>query len=68
MPLLIEELLLAFHTFTLPKEEWNHHAHLKVGLWYLLHHSPINNDNDTVKNICGFLEHDKLNGVLNQFF
>ena len=24
---------------TLPLEEWSHHAHLRVGLWHLLHYS-----------------------------
>jgi len=23
---------------TLPKSEWTHHAHLRAGLWHLLHH------------------------------
>ena len=40
MPSSTERLVKAFHSFTLPKEEWNHHAHLKVGLWHLLHYSP----------------------------
>lgn len=36
----IEKLVEAFNSRTLPKQEWTHHAHLKVGLWYLLHYSP----------------------------
>jgi hypothetical protein len=24
---------------TLPKREWTHHAHLRAGLWHVLHHS-----------------------------
>ena len=36
----IEKLVAAFNSRTLPKQEWTHHAHLKVGLWYLLHYSP----------------------------
>ncbi len=28
----------AFIARTLPKSEWTHHAHLRVGLWHLLHH------------------------------
>lgn len=27
---------------TLPKPEWTHHAHLRVGLWHVLHHGPFN--------------------------
>ena len=30
----------AFVALTLPKPEWTHHAHLRVGLWHLLHHRP----------------------------
>lgn len=26
-------------TCTLPKSEWTHHAHLRAGLWHLLHYS-----------------------------
>ena len=36
----IERLVEAFKSRSLPKAEWTHHAHLKVGLWYLLHYSP----------------------------
>lgn len=35
-----ERLVEAFLSRTLPKQEWTHEAHLKVGLWYLLHYSP----------------------------
>ena len=35
-----EQLVKAFNSLTLPREQWNHDAHLKVGLWYLLHYSP----------------------------
>jgi hypothetical protein len=31
-----DELAEAFLACTLPKEEWTHHAHLRVGLWHLL--------------------------------
>jgi len=34
----IEQLVLAFESCTLPREEWNHRAHLTVGLWYLAKH------------------------------
>lgn len=35
----IEQLVFAFESCTLPREEWNHHAHLTVGLWYLAAHN-----------------------------
>lgn len=25
---------------TLPKSEWTHEAHLRVGLWHVMHHGP----------------------------
>lgn len=31
----IESLIAAFESCTLPRSEWNHHAHLIVALWYL---------------------------------
>jgi hypothetical protein len=33
-----EELVAAFIAQSLPKERWTHEAHLRVGLWHLLHH------------------------------
>jgi hypothetical protein len=38
MPLGTEELAAAFIACTLPKREWTHEAHLRVGLWHLLHY------------------------------
>jgi hypothetical protein len=38
MALGTEELVEAFLACTLPKEEWTHHAHLRVGLWHLFRH------------------------------
>jgi hypothetical protein len=35
-----EELVDAFLSRKLPKKEWTHEAHLKVGLWHLLHYAP----------------------------
>ncbi len=35
-----EELVDAFLSRKLPKKEWTHKAHLKVGLWHLLHYAP----------------------------
>jgi hypothetical protein len=36
----VEATAAAFVARTLPKKDWTHHAHLRVGLWHLLHHSP----------------------------
>ena len=30
----VPELVARFESGTLPREEWTHHAHLTVGLWY----------------------------------
>jgi hypothetical protein len=38
MALITEELVQAFVACTLPKKEWTHQAHLRVGLWHLLRH------------------------------
>lgn len=35
----IESLIAAFENCTLPRNEWNHHAHLTVALWYLTRYS-----------------------------
>jgi hypothetical protein len=34
----IEHLISAFESCSLPRESWSHHAHLTVGLWYLVRH------------------------------
>ena len=34
---MIERLVAAFIDCTLPKVEWTHEAHLRVGLWHRLH-------------------------------
>jgi hypothetical protein len=39
MALGMEELVEAFIACTLPKAEWTHQAHLRVGLWHLLRHN-----------------------------
>jgi hypothetical protein len=36
----IERLVEAFRARTLPKSEWTHHAHLRVGLWHLARYEP----------------------------
>lgn len=33
----LENLAAAFLDRTLPKAEWTHHAHLRVGLWHVFH-------------------------------
>lgn len=35
-----EPVVKKFFSCTLPKQEWTHEAHLRVGLWHLLHYSP----------------------------
>jgi hypothetical protein len=35
-----DTLTAAFCARTLSKPEWTHYAHLRVGLWHLLHHPP----------------------------
>ena len=35
-----EQTAQAFCACTLPKAEWTHCAHLRVGLWHLMHHTP----------------------------
>jgi len=35
-----DQLARAFLDCTLPKAEWTHEAHLRVGLWHLLRHPP----------------------------
>ena len=35
-----ERIARKFCDCTLPKEEWTHEAHLRVGLWYLLRFAP----------------------------
>ena len=40
MESLTRQVVEAFVSCTLPRKEWTHQAHLRVGLWYLLHYSP----------------------------
>lgn len=35
-----EQLVQKFIMRTLPKPEWTHHAHLRVGLWHVITHAP----------------------------
>ena len=41
----IERLVAAFETCTLPRDQWNHRAHLTVGLWYLCKHERVHATN-----------------------
>jgi hypothetical protein len=34
----VDQLVEKFVSCTLPKAEWTHHAHLRVGLWHVVHH------------------------------
>jgi hypothetical protein len=36
-----EHIANALTARTLPKAEWTHHAHLRAGLWHVLHHGPF---------------------------
>ncbi|MCW1967973.1 MAG: hypothetical protein KIH69_007615 [Anaerolineae bacterium] len=36
----VEVFVAQFRDCTLPCERWTHHAHLTVGLWYVLHYTP----------------------------
>jgi hypothetical protein len=36
-----DQLISGFIDLSLPKSEWTHHAHLRVGLWHAMRHSPI---------------------------
>jgi hypothetical protein len=40
IPSQTDELAAAFCHCSLPKAEWTHEAHLRVGLWHLLRHAP----------------------------
>ena len=36
-----DQLVSRFIDLSLPKSEWTHQAHLRVGLWHTMRHSPI---------------------------
>lgn len=40
MDSLTKQVVEKFLSRTLPKQEWTHEAHLRVGLWHLLRYSP----------------------------
>jgi hypothetical protein len=35
-----DQLASGFIDLSLPKEDWTHYAHLRVGLWHAMRHSP----------------------------
>jgi hypothetical protein len=39
-PSTTERLVDLFLKCELPKSQWTHHAHLRVGLWHLMHYPP----------------------------
>ena len=39
-PRSLDELVTAFRERTLPRAEWTHEAHLRVGAWHVHHHGP----------------------------
>jgi hypothetical protein len=36
-----DQLVSGFIDLSLPKSAWTHQAHLRVGLWHAMHHSPV---------------------------
>ncbi|GAB4539085.1 MAG: hypothetical protein Tsb0014_29230 [Pleurocapsa sp.] len=58
----IQQLIDAFLSRTLPKSEWTHEAHLKVGLWHLLHYSP---DESLIRLRHGIKQYNVACGVAN---
>jgi len=56
----IESLIAAFENCTLPRDEWNHHAHLTVALWYLTRYSEAEATNIIRDRIQHY---NKVNGI-----
>lgn len=52
----IKKLVAAFESCTLPREQWNHRAHLTVALWYLSRHSQATATNLIRRNILRHLD------------
>ena len=56
----IESLIAAFESCTLPRSEWDHHAHLTVTLWYLTRYSEA----EATNLIRDRIQHyNKVNGI-----
>jgi hypothetical protein len=49
-----EQLAQEFCNCTLPKAEWTHEAHLRVGLWHLLRASPSESLDQLREQICRY--------------
>ncbi|MBD1880745.1 hypothetical protein [Coleofasciculus sp. FACHB-T130] len=56
----IENLIAAFKNCTLPRDEWNHHAHLTVAVWYLTRYSKAEATNCIRDRIQHY---NKVNGI-----
>lgn len=54
------ELLAAFEAGTIPREEWNHRAHLTMSLWYILDYGP---DRGATRIREGLLRYNRLQGI-----
>ncbi|BAZ37954.1 hypothetical protein NIES4101_38800 [Calothrix sp. NIES-4101] len=58
----IENLVTAFHNYSLPRSEWNHAAHLTIALWYLMH----DEQNEAVNKIRDRIQkYNAVNGIQN---
>ena len=56
----IESLIAAFESWTLPRSEWDHRAHLTVALWYLTRYSEA----EATNLIRDRIQHyNKVNGI-----
>ena len=53
-------LVEAFETARLPRESWDHRAHLCVALWYLHHHPE---QEATRRMICGIQRYNHAQGI-----
>ncbi|MBD2742292.1 hypothetical protein [Coleofasciculus sp. FACHB-1120] len=56
----IENLIAAFENCTLPRSEWDHHAHLTVAVWYLTRYSEAEATNCIRDRIQHY---NKVNGI-----
>lgn len=57
-----DRIAAAFLDGSLPREEWTHHAHLRVGLWHLLRH-PFDEALDRLRS--GIIRYNVACGVAN---
>jgi hypothetical protein len=54
------DLLAAFEAGTVPREEWNHRAHLTMALWYILDYGP---DRGATRIREGILRYNRVQGI-----